>query len=113
MASLVNITNVMSKNKIVLLPKLKRSLETLGGNIRLARLRRKYRAEQVAERANISRYTVWQIEKGASTVSMGAYLQVLFVLGLEGDMAEIATNDPLGRKLQDANLPVRARAPLK
>src|ERR1039458_9171506 len=101
----------MSKNAIVLLPKLRRSLELLGENIRLARLRRKYSAEQVAERANMGRSTVWLIEKGAPSVSMGAYLQVLFVLGLDGDITEIASNDPLGRKLQDANLSVAARAP--
>lgn len=101
----------MSKNKIVLLPKIKRSLETLGENIKLARLRRKYSAEQVAERANISRYTLWQIEKGSPAVSMGAYAQVLFVIGLENDIAEVASKDPLGRKLQDAGLSIPARAP--
>ncbi len=101
----------MSKNKMVLLPKVERSLKALGENIKLARLRRKYSAEQVAERANISRYTVWQIEKGSPTVSLGAYAQVLFVLGLENDIAEVASKDPLGRKLQDAGLSVAARAP--
>lgn len=108
---LFHIRNVMNSNTIVLLPKLKRSLETLGENIKLARLRRKYSAEQVAERANIGRKTVWLIEKGMPTVSMGAYLQVLFVLGLDEDITEVASKDPLGRKLQDANLSVSARAP--
>jgi len=101
----------MSKNKIFLLPKTKRLLDTLGEQIKLARLRRKYSAEQVAERANISRYTVWQIEKGSPAVSMGAYVQVLFVLGLESDIAKVASEDPLGRKIQDAGLSVAARAP--
>lgn len=101
----------MSKNKLVLLPKVKLSLTVLGENIKLARLRRKYSTEQVAERSNISRYTVWQIEKGSPAVSIGAYLQVLFVLGLDGDIATVAANDPLGRKLQDAGLTVAERAP--
>jgi transcriptional regulator with XRE-family HTH domain len=101
----------MSKNTIILLPKLKRSLEILGENLKLARLRRKYSAEQVAERANIGRSTVWLIEKGVPSVSMGAYLQVLFVLGLDEDITEVASKDPLGRKLQDAALFVSARAP--
>ena len=101
----------MSKTTVIVLPKLKLSLELLGENIKLARLRRKYSAEQVAQRANIGRNTVWQIEKGSPSVSMGAYLQVLFVLGLEGDIAVIAAHDPLGRKLQDADLTTKARAP--
>ena len=101
----------MSKNKIILLPKLTRALEAVGENIKLVRLRRKYSAEQVAERANIGLSTVWEIEKGSPSVSIGAYLQVLFVLGLESDISELAAKDPLGRKLQDANLSVAARAP--
>jgi transcriptional regulator with XRE-family HTH domain len=58
----------------------------------------------VAERAGIARSTLALIEKGTPGVSMSAYLQVLFVLGLEKDLLNVATNDPLGRKLQDAGL---------
>lgn len=83
----------------------------MGESIKLARLRRKLSVEQVAERANISRSTLWLIEKGTASVTMGAYLQVLFVLGLEKDFLLIASNDPLGRKLQDAKLMVKQRAP--
>jgi len=67
--------------------------------------------EQVAERANLSRSTLWMIEKGAPRVAMGAYAQVLFVLGLEKDFLKLAQDDRLGRKLQDANLLVRERGP--
>ncbi|HWB91767.1 MAG TPA: hypothetical protein VG605_07945, partial [Puia sp.] len=56
------------------------------------------------ERAGIARSTLGLIEKGAPGVSMSAYLQVLFVLGLEKDLMNVAANDPLGRKLQDAGL---------
>ena len=49
-----------------LLPKEKRILKQLGENLKLARLRRKYTAEMVAERANISRTTLWNLEKGGS-----------------------------------------------
>jgi len=101
------------KRKTILLPKQKRILETLGENIRYARLRRKLSTAQVAERANISRKTLYEIEKGSASVGMGAYLQVLLVLGLENDLALVAKDDALGRKIQDARLTVKKRAPKK
>lgn len=101
----------MKKEKTELLPKLTRILETSGENIKLARLRRKLTAEQVAERAGISRSTLWQIENGKAAVSMGYYAQVLFVLGLENDLLKLAGDDILGRKLQDLGLIVKKRAP--
>jgi len=102
----------MSK-QISLLPVLKKTLSNLGENIKLARLRRKLSAEQIAERAGISRGTLVSIEKGSPTVAMGTYLQVLFVLGLHDDFMKIAADDELGRKLQDAQLQVKKRAPKK
>ena len=99
--------------KIVLLPKLTKILEEMGENIKLARLRRKLTTEQIAERAGISRSTLWQVEKGLPSVSLGTYAQVLFVLGLEKDLQLIAKDDLLGRKLQDAELSTRKRAPKK
>jgi transcriptional regulator with XRE-family HTH domain len=103
----------MSTKKVLLMPSLKKILEELGENIKLARLRRKLSAEQVAERANISRPTLLSIEKGVPGVAMGAYAQVLFVLGLEKDLLKLAVDDALGRKLQDAELVVKERAPKK
>ncbi|MDR2410814.1 MAG: helix-turn-helix domain-containing protein [Bacteroidales bacterium] len=103
----------MRRAKTVLLPKLTKILEEMGENIKLARLRRKLSAEQVAERAGISRSTLWQVEKGLASVSFGTYAQILFVLSLENDLRLIAKDDVLGRKLQDAGLPIRKRAPKK
>ena len=103
----------MKKSKTVLLPKLTKILAELGENIKLARLRRRLTAEQVAERAGISRSTLWQVEKGLPSVSMGTYAQVLFVLGLENDLLVLGKDDILGRKLQDIGLLVKKRAPNK
>ncbi|HEY5533908.1 MAG TPA: helix-turn-helix transcriptional regulator [Ignavibacteria bacterium] len=86
-------------------------LADLGINIKLARLRRKLSTTQVAERADVNRVTLWQIEKGSPRVSMGAYAQVIFVLGLEKDLLNIAKDDILGRKLQDAKILEKKRAP--
>ena len=95
----------------VLLPKILKILQTLGENIKLARLRRKISTEQVAERAGIGRMTLYKIELGNPSVAIGSYLNVLLVLGLHNDLAMVAAEDPLGRKLQDANLTVKKRAP--
>jgi len=101
----------MRSRKPILLPKAQKVISTLGENIKLARLRRKYTTQQVSERANISRPTLLSIEKGYPYVSIGAYVKVLFVLGLGEDIAGVAKDDILGRKLQDAKLIVRKRAP--
>ena len=103
----------MGSRKLVLMPKTEKMLADMGENIKLARLRRKLSTDQVAERANISRPTLWAIEKGSGSVAIGAYAQVLFVLGLEKDLLKVAGDDPLGRKLQDAKLLVKERAPKK
>jgi len=100
----------MTKKKIIILPKNRRILAEMGENIKLARLRRKFSAEQVAERANISRPTLSSIEKGKPTVSIGSYFLVLQILGLEKDFLLLAKDDKLGRKLQDANINTNKRA---
>jgi transcriptional regulator with XRE-family HTH domain len=97
----------------MLSPKTNKILTGLGENIKLARLRRKLSSEQVAERANISRPTLLAIEKGSPTVSIGSYIQVLFVLGLADDFLKVANDDELGRRLQDAKLIIKERAPKK
>ena len=101
----------MKKRNTILLPRAQKPISVLGENIKLARLRRKFSAEQVAERANISRPTLVSIEKGNPNVTIGAYVKVLSVLGLENDIMEVAKDDKLGRRLQDAKLTVRERAP--
>ena len=99
------------KASLIILPKAQKVLNQLGENIKLARLRRKLSTKLAAERAGISRATLWQIEKGKPTVAMGAYFQVLFILGLERDFLQLSADDELGRKLQDIGLLTKKRAP--
>ena len=101
----------MKKRNTILLPGAQKTISVLGENIRLARLRRKFSSEQVAERADISRPTLVSIEKGKPNVTIGAYVKVLAVLGLEKDIMAVAKDDKLGRKLQDAKLIVKQRSP--
>ena len=83
----------------VLLPQQKKIMEKVGEQIRLARLRRKLSVDMVAERANISRATLWKIEKGNPSVAIGSYLKVLNALGLQKDMEKLAADDMLRRTL--------------
>jgi transcriptional regulator with XRE-family HTH domain len=101
----------MGKKAVVVMPKTKKALIQLGENIRLARLRRKLSVELVAERAGISRSTVWTIEKGAPSVSMGAYAAVLLAVGLHDDLLKVGADDQLGRTLQDLSIQPKKRAP--
>jgi transcriptional regulator with XRE-family HTH domain len=99
--------------KIILLPKHSKLLIDLGEKLKLARLRRKLSSEQVSERAGITRSTLINVEKGSPTTSIGIYLQVMVVLGLYEDFTKLASDDELGRKLQDANILIKKRVQKK
>lgn len=100
----------MGKKSVKLLPKTLRTLESLGENIKMARLRRNLSSELVAERASISRATLWSVEKGSPSVAIGIYAAVLLGIGLSDDLLLVAKDDELGHKLQDLQLPTRKRA---
>lgn len=104
----------MSKKSVILMPDTQKILNTMGEQIKFARLRRKLSVELVSERAGISRATLWAVEKGSPSVAMGIYAAVLHALnGMDADLLLIAKDDMLGRKLQDMDLKVRKRAPRK
>jgi len=88
----------------ILLPQMTRQLSLMGENIRLARLRRHLSIGQVSERSGVSSDTVDLIENGDPDVSLREYLSVLRTLNMEKDIYNIASNDILGRKLQDIEL---------
>ncbi|SKA18807.1 Helix-turn-helix domain-containing protein [Sediminibacterium ginsengisoli] len=94
----------MKTKKQILFPKYQRILEQLGENIKLARKRRRLTTIQVSERAGIDRSTLYEIEKGTPSVSLGAYFNTLRVLGLQDDFLKLAADDEYGRKLQDLDL---------
>ncbi len=103
---------MIKSKRAVVMPQTQRVLEQMGEQIRMARLRRGLSAQLVADRAGISRQTLVSIEKGASTVSMGAYAAVLHALnGMETDLLFIAKDDEFGRKLQDLGLKTPKKAP--
>lgn len=101
----------MKKAVYNILPETERILRIMGEQIKLARLRRNLTAELVAERAGISRSTLWKIEKGDPSVAIGMYAAVLNALnGMDKDLELIAKDDVLGKQLQDLNLITKSRA---
>lgn len=100
----------MAKKAAALVPDTERILIEMGDQIKTARLRRNLATELVAERAGISRATLWAVEKGSPTVAIGTYAAVLHALGgMDKDLLLVAKDDEFGRKLQDLNLPTRMR----
>lgn len=94
----------MAQKIAPLLPTTAERLLQFGDRLRMARLRRRLSAKQVAERAGMAPMTLRSLERGGSGVTMGAYLAVMQVLGMEQDLDLLGAADPLGRDLQDARL---------
>ncbi len=76
----------------------------MGERLRLARMRRKLSNAVVAQRAGISRTSLYKVEAGDPGATMGTYLRVMAALGLEADINALAADDKVGRKLQDLAL---------
>ena len=102
----------MAKKTVLLMPQTRQILETMGTQIKRARLRRRISADLVAKRSGVSRATVSAIEKGSPSVSIGMYAAVLSALqGLDKDLLLVAKDDELGRTLEALSVPERKRAP--
>lgn len=82
----------------------------MGNQIRLARLRRNFTMQEMAERTQLSRSTITKIEAGDEGVAIGSYFRVLVALALDQDILLLAKDDVLGRKLQDAQMEIPKRA---
>ena len=101
----------MKKAAYNIVPATENILKTMGEQIKMARLRRDLSAELVAERAGISRASLWKVESGNPAVAIGIYAAVLHALGnMDRDLALVAKDDEMGRQMQDLNLMTRKRA---
>jgi DNA-binding XRE family transcriptional regulator len=85
-------------------------LVQLGRNIRTARLRRKLRIADLADRVGVSRYTMSDVEKGKPSVGIGVYVGALWVFGLAKEISDIADPDydTEGKALESVRSPKTA-----
>lgn len=91
--------------------KARRALVKLGEDIAVARKKRRISTVSMAERAFISRGTLYKVERGDPSVSMGIYATVLAILGLVDKLGEVADRreDSLGLDIDEDRLPQRIR----
>lgn len=94
----------MPRKPPTVFPQELRLLSQLGERLKLARLRRKLSNAVVAQRAGISRTSLYKVEAGDPGATLGTYLRIMVVLGLETDINALAADDKVGRKLQDLAL---------
>lgn len=86
------------------------SLEALGRNLKVARLRRRLPQQVLAERAGIGLTTLNKIEKGDCGVAIGNVAAVMLALGLGTPLSDIAQIDEMGLALEGEMLPKRIRS---
>ena len=100
----------MSKKTVILEPDTEDKLKKMGQRIKKARLRRNISAEMISKKAGIGESTFYAIERGVSTVSLGAYAAVLSTLGLNNDLDTIAVDEEGKVMFWEQNTVVRKRA---
>lgn len=86
-------------------------IKQLGHRVRLARTRRGMSIVEVATKAGINRNTLNALELGKSGVAIGAYITVLWVLGLDKTLDGVAhpDADTHGKTLEASRRPGRVR----
>lgn len=100
----------MKSQAIQTLPRAARqALTKLGEDIAVARKKRRISTVSMAERAFISRATLYKLERGDPSVSMGIYATVLSMLGLVESLGDVADrrSDTLGLDIDEDRLPTK------
>lgn len=87
------------------------ALRKLGRDLALARRKRGISTVDMAERLFVSRDTLWRMERGDPSVSMGTFATTAFVLQLHDRLANLAApaTDALALSLDERRLPKRIR----
>ncbi len=91
----------MAKTSHPSFPSVLKQMRSFGERLQMARLRRELTTVQFSERVGVSRETIRRLEQGDPTIAIGTYMRALRVLGLDQDINSLASDDVLGKKLQD------------
>jgi transcriptional regulator with XRE-family HTH domain len=86
-------------------------IKELGYRVRVARARRGMSIAELAAKASINRNTLNALELGKPGVALGAYVTVLWALGLEKTLDGVAHPDAdmHGKTLEASRRPTRVR----
>jgi len=85
--------------------------QQLGQCLRIARKRRRLTQRDLAAKAGIAYVTLRAVEAGNLQTGLGAYLAILWAMGMESEFATWADpqRDEEGKRLDIVRLPVRVR----
>lgn len=83
----------------------------LGANIAAARINRRWRQQDLAAKAGVSRQVIIRVEAGHLGVGIGAYVAALWAMGIHEDVGNLAgpERDLEGQTLAAARLGKRVR----
>jgi transcriptional regulator with XRE-family HTH domain len=89
----------------------RQAVARLGSNIASARIERRWRQADLAEKAGMTRGVIIRVEAGHLGVGIGAYVAALWALGLHREIAELASpeRDLEGQTLAAARRGERVR----
>ena len=90
-------------------PRTHRALQTLGANLKVARLKRRISVKEFAERVGVSERTVVRLEKGNAGVSIGTLAMAAMVVGELDRISNFldAGSDDIGLLMEQERLPKR------
>jgi transcriptional regulator with XRE-family HTH domain len=99
------------KNNIIPSRYVTSELAKLGGDIAIARKRRRFTQLRLADGAGVNVATIRRLEKGEGGVSLGVLAMVLLTLGESGRLGNLldAAKDDIGLVLGINELPQRVR----
>ena len=104
----------MARNNLLLESppyEVKRKIESLGSNLKTARLRRNLTIQEVAVKIGVGVRAVRDAESGKISTSVGVYVALLWLYDLSNEIDNLANPilDEVGLKLDELKKPQRAR----